>query len=188
MVVITLRVWCGVAVCCGVSHGVFVPGRLHWLHQLLCCCVARFFPLCFCCVARFVVLRCVVGFGIVFCPVGVKVTVGYAMLCPVVPCRVMWCGGVSCGGMLCCVALWFVALCCTVVRWLISVVFVLWHCFVARFVVVCCLAACCFSGMLVVSCGAVLHCVVLCFAVVLYGSFVVSWRCVCCGVVLRRVA
>ena len=42
--------------------------------------------------------------------------------------------------------------------------------------------------VIVMSCGAVLHRVVLFFAVVLYGSFVVSWRCVWWGVVLRRVA
>ena len=187
-------VWCGLAVCCGVSHFVLVLGGLPWFRQLSCCCVARFFLSFFCCVARFVVLRCVVVFGIVFCRVGVRLVLGYALFSCVVPCCVMWCVGVSCGCPLWCAVLWFVASCCTVAHWLILMVFVLrfflWHFSLSHVVWRRIVLVVCWLCVIVVSCGAVLHGVVLCFAVVLSGSgsFVVAWRYVCLGAVLRRVA
>ena len=45
--------------------------------------------MCFCSVARVVVLLCVMVFGIVCC-VGAGLVLGYALLCCVVPCHVVW--------------------------------------------------------------------------------------------------
>ena len=143
VVVFTLcgPVWpCSVSWCVTLRVGTWWAERVTSIVVLLRCAP---FPCEFllCCAFRGAALCCGVWYS-VFRRVGVGLALGYAMLCYVVPCHVMWCGGVSCGRPLWCVTLWFVAVCCRFARWLILVVFVLWRCFVARFVVVCCLAEC----------------------------------------------
>ena len=81
--------WCGVAVCSGVSCLVLVLGGLHGLRQLSCCCVARF-SLCAFVVSRVLLCCFVVVLGIVCCRVRVGLVWGYALLCCVVPCHVVW--------------------------------------------------------------------------------------------------
>ena len=105
----------------------------------------------------------------------------------------MWCGGVFCGGPLWCVALWFVELCCNVVRWLVMVVFALRRfvlaCFVAFLLLHGFLVACCSVDMLVAPhCCVVWRRDILC-VVVFYRDVVWFFYCVVAvGVLWCRVA
>ena len=132
-------------------------------------------------------VRCVCC-GVVLCPV----VLGCVLKRGIRLCLVVSCGVVSCHAVLSVAAWQFVAWC-SIMRCCVA----LFRCSFWRIVSrwrFCCFESCpvvpwcCVVGMLVVHHCCVVRCrrVVVC-CVVLHGSFVMLWRCACCGVVLHRV-